>query len=447
MEESFNDEVMDETLRGGYSRTKEESMYTSEQRHNPGGKKDGKNFIKGLIVGFFIGLISSAVMFAVIVNMVLSGTIGPDSTKTVDVDPSTVVDNSEGLDMEKVEEKLSRLQDIVSEKYLFQADITKLEDGIYKGYMSGLEDPYSVYYTEEETRALMEETSGQYKGIGAIISKDPQTGIIKILKVFAGSPSEEAGLQAEDVIYKVGDVEVTGMDTEILIKEHIRGEEHTFVKMTVLRNGEEKEFDIERRAIEVPTVESKVLDGNVGYIAISQFDVVTSEQFKSAIDSMEEKGVSKLVIDLRNNPGGILDGTVEMLDYILPDGLLVYTADKEGMGQQYYSKDGHEINIPTSVLINDGSASASEVFAGAIKDFGRGTLVGTKSFGKGIVQNVIDLYDGTAVKITTQHYYTPSGFDLHGKGIEPDKTVELDEGAVIGSESDNQLKEAIELAR
>ena len=161
----------------------------------------------------------------------------------------------------------------------------------------------------------------------------------------------------------------------------------------------------------------------------------------------KEKNISKLIIDLRNNPGGVLDGTVKMLDYMLPDGLLVYTADKEGKGEKYYSNDGHEVNIPISILINGNSASASEVFTGAMRDFKRATIVGTKSFGKGIVQNLYPLEDGSAIKITTQHYYTPSGFDLHGKGIEPDETVELNEGAVFGTDTDNQLQKAIEMAK
>ena len=213
--------------------------------------------------------------------------------------------------------------------------------------------------------------------------------------------------------------------------------------VTVLRGEDKKEIEAEvtRRSIEVPTVAHKMLDQHVGYLSVAQFDEVTSDQFKAAIDDLNSQGMQKLVIDLRDNPGGVLSSCVDMLNYLLPKGLLVYTADKDGKGDKFYSDDAHQLDIPIAILVNGNSASASEVFAGAMKDRGRAKIVGTKTFGKGIVQTLLSLQDGSAVKITTQHYYTPSGFDLHKKGIEPDVVVELNKETK--TKVDNQLQEAI----
>ena len=220
------------------------------------------------------------------------------------------------------------------------------------------------------------------------------------------------------------------------------------------------DLTITRRKIEVPTVEFRMLDDKTGYVAVSEFDLVTVEQFEQAIDELTAKGMKQLVIDLRNNPGGILDSAVAMVDYLLPDdistykkgegkSLIVYTADKNQEGETYTASDGHSVDIPMAILVNGDSASASEVFTGAMKDYDKAVVVGTTSYGKGIVQNLIPLGDGSAIKVTTAHYYTPSGFDLHGKGIEPDVEVELDEKlktqAVIAPEEDNQLKKAVEV--
>ena len=212
-------------------------------------------------------------------------------------------------------------------------------------------------------------------------------------------------------------------------------------------DAKEHTFSVTRRSIEVPTVESKILEDNIGYVKINQFDEVTYPQFKSSIEEFKQQSVTKLVIDLRDNPGGLLSATIDMLDYILPEGVVLYTEDKNGKREEFTSKESSKLDMDIVVLINGDSASASEVFSGAIKDFKYGTLIGTKSFGKGIVQSVVPLSDGSAVKITTQHYYTPSGFDLHGKGIEPDEVVELDKDAVQGEASDNQLNRALEILK
>lgn len=362
---------------------------------------------------------------------------------------ASAVNNNYKLDMDKIGRKLNKLQKIVNKSYLFEEDLSAVEEGIYAGFMKGLGDPYSVYYTKEEYSAIMETTTGVYQGIGASVSKNPTTGITTITKVFKGSPAEEAGLVSGDIIYKINGEEVTSLELDVLVQQHIRGEEGSSFEMTILRgeNAKELTFTLTRKKIEVPTVESRMLQDNIGYISVAQFEEPTSEQFKAAVEELKGQGMQRLIIDLRDNPGGLLYAVVDMLDYVLPEGLVVYTADKDGIGQKYYSDKEHVVNIPAVVLLNGNSASASEVFSGAVKDFKWAKLVGTKTFGKGIVQNFIPLSDGSAVKVTHSHYYTPSGFDLHGKGIEPDIKVELDENAVVGSETDNQLKTAIEAVK
>ena len=315
--------------------------------------------------------------------------------------------------------------------------------------MNGLDDPYTVYYTKEEYKALNEDTEGKYSGIGASVSQNPKTKIITIVNVFDNSPAKEGGLLPGDIIYKIDGEEVTGTDLDVLVKTKIRGVEGSSFTMTVIRGDEKKQVDLNltRRSIEVQTVSSKMLNDEIGYVAVSQFDAVTSEQFKSNIESLKSQGMKKLIVDLRGNPGGLLDQVVDMLDYILPEGLVLYTEDKNGNREEYYAKDPGELKIPMVVLVNENSASASEVFTATFKDFKWGKVVGKTTFGKGIVQNVLPLGDGTAIKITTQHYYPPSGYDLHKVGIKPDVDVDLNEGAVIGSDSDNQLGTAVDILK
>lgn len=391
------------------------------------------------VIGFILGIMTSFVLvyvgFAFAFN---NGNV-----------LSLFLKRNNKLDYKKIEEKTSVLQNIIDRYFLFDEDMTKVEDGIYAGMMNGLGDPYTVYYTKEEYKALNEDTEGKYSGIGAVVSQNPNTKIITIVKIFDNSPANDAGLQVGDIIYKIDGEEVTGTDMDILVKTKIRGEEGTSFKMTVLRGDDRKkvELDLIRRSIEVETVAGKMLDNNIGYIAVSQFDAVTSEQFKSNIESLQSQGMTKLIVDLRGNPGGLLDQVVDMLDYILPDGLVLYTEDKYGKREEYYSDGSHELKIPMVVLVNENSASASEVFTATFRDFEWGTVVGKTTFGKGIVQNVLPLGDGTAVKITTQHYYPPSGYDLHKVGIKPDLEVDLNEGAKIGTDSDNQLSAAIDILK
>ena len=425
---------------------------------------ENKNkFWKGALVGALLTAFAGLIIVGMSLGIFMRTAIdGPQQAAE-----SNQAENQDGsLDLNRITKKITTLQQIIDKYYLFDEDTTKVEDWIYKGMMYGLNDPYTTYYTAEEYQKLSEDTEGEYHGIGVMISQNRSTGIITVIKVFKDTPAAEAGMRPGDVLYKVGDMEVTGMDMDILVKDYIKGKDGSEVALTVFRQdeGEYVDLKMERRNVTVQTVEYQMLEDHVGYIAVSQFDVVTAGQFKAAVDDLEKQGMKKLLVDLRNNPGGVLDAVVGMLDYILPDDLmiegdkdlvrtnteatlLVYMADKNGKGGQEYASDGHSLDIPMAVLVNGESASASEVFTGAMKDYGRATVVGTKTFGKGIVQNLIPLDNGTAIKMTTAHYYTPSGFDLHGKGIEPDVEVELKEEfknqITVDVKEDNQIQAAL----
>lgn len=358
------------------------------------------------------------------------------------------------LNMEQVGEKLNQIQDIIQKEYLYEEklDVGAEEAGIYRGFLSGLDDPYAAYYTPEELASFLDETNGSYCGIGAMVSQNIQTGISTIARVFEGSPAEEAGLRPGDVLYKVDGEEITGMDLSLVVNNYVKGEEGTTVTLTVYREEDNEYTDlvVTRRPIDVQTVSGKMLQDGIGYISVLEFDRVTDQQFKDKLEELLGQGMKKLIIDLRDNPGGEVTTVVSMADYILEDGGRILTvASREGTEEAYDAEDGHSLDIPMAILVNGNSASASEVFTGAMKDYGVATIVGTKTFGKGIVQTLIPLSDGSAIKLTTDHYYTPDGHDIHEKGIEPDVTVELSEEAarevVIPVELDNQLQEAVKI--
>ena len=424
-----------------------QEMETKVEAAPAGGRKTRfwRGFLAGILAGIVISCIACVGLITGFIHGRMNGGGAAGSGGQVTVDVGEVAPNPKNLDYDRIKAKIRLLQNIISRHYLFDEVPEDVENGIYSGMMQGLGDPYSVYYTEKEYAELTEETDGTYSGIGALLSKDPATGICTVIKVFKGSPAEEAGLRAGDILYSADGHKAQEEDLDYFVSTYVRGIDGTDVELVVLRGEqlEEVTLKVMRRVIDVPTVEYQMLDGKTGYIAVSQFDIVTPEQFKEAVDALSGQGMESLVIDLRSNPGGVVQSAVEMLDYMLPDGLLVYTAGRSGVGDKYYSEDGHEVNIPTAILVNGESASASEIFAGAYKDFGRAKLVGTTTFGKGIVQFVLPLGDGSAVKLTSQHYYTPNGFDLHGKGIEPDVTVEPGEDDVA-VEKDAQLEKALE---
>lgn len=348
-------------------------------------------------------------------------------------------------DFKEIEEKLLKIQNVIDQYYLEDDEIdpSSMAEGIYKGYVDSLGEQYTYYYTAEEYDSLKQDMSGTYSGIGALLTQSVETGVISVVRPFKGSPSEEAGMLKDDVIYKVEGEEVTGRDLSEVVSR-IKGEEGTTVNMEMYRPSENKYYtvDVERRSIETPMVEYEMLEDNIGYIEILEFMDTTYDQFCAAADDLTSQGMQALVIDLRDNPGGIVDSGTAVLDRILPDDqLLVYTIDKNNTKEEYYSSDDDTIDVPIVTLINENSASTSEIVSGCLQDYGASTLVGVTSFGKGIVQYILPLGDGSAIKLTSAKYYTPNGRNIHGTGIDPDVEVKLD----TEKEGDEQLDAAIDL--
>ena len=345
------------------------------------------------------------------------------------------------------EEKLSVLKGLIDENYIGDVDEEALEEGIYKGYIQGLEDPYSVYYNEEETKDLYETTEGEYSGIGAVLSQDLESGVITLVQIYEDSPAAKAGLKDNDILTKVGDIEVTGMDLSEVVT-YIKGEKGTDVDLSVLRGEDAEEITVTatRDTVEAQTVKYEMLEGQTGYLSVSEFDSVTYAQYEEALNELTAQGMTGLIVDLRNNPGGNLNTVCEMLDLVLPKGTIVYTEDKDGKRETATSDDEHQINVPMVVLVNGNSASASEIYAGAIQDYGIGKIVGTQTYGKGVVQQIFDLGDGTSVKLTIAEYFTPNGRRIDGEGITPDVEVEY-EADENNPEADNQLEKALEVMK
>lgn len=359
--------------------------------------------------------------------------------------------------------KTAEIEKIIDDRFYFKEDPEKREESYYDGIMAGLDDPYSVYYTADEYKKLQEDDGGEYEGIGATVTKNADTGQIYIVKPLRGSPAEKAGLQKNDVFVEVDGTEITtDMELEEVVKL-IRGKKGTTAHLKMYREGEDDflTFDVKRDAVQNITVDYEMLDGNIGYISIEQFIDNTASQFKEAVDTLTSQGATSLIFDLRNNPGGLLTSVIEMADYVIDDnataegagspGLLVETKDKNGKIMESYScSDKHSVDLPMVVLANENSASAAEIFTGCLKDYKVATVIGTTTFGKGIVQQVIPLEDGSAIKITVAKYFTPSGADIHKKGIKPDIEVELKDElknknlSSVDKADDNQLARAIQ---
>lgn len=388
--------------------------------------------------------------------------LGRDDSEEEEDESEDESESSDGFDENSSEtkKKTKKIESLIDKYFYFDIDDEKREESYYDGLMEGLDDPYSVYYTEEEYQKLLEDDKGTFSGIGATVSKNPDTGATYVVKPLAGSPAEAAGLLPQDIIVQVDDLELTGdMDLDYIV-DHIRGEEGTDVTLKIYREGEEDYLDITitRATIVNTSVAYEMLDDNIGYIQVEQFIDNTPELFEDAIDDLQGQGAEGLVIDLRNNPGGLLTSVIEMVDYIVEDdaqadgaekaGLLLQTKDKDGeVLEELTCSDGHSVDLPIAILINGDSASASEIFSGCMRDYDAATLVGTTTYGKGIVQSVIPLDDGSAVKLTIAKYFLPSGEDIHKKGVDPDVEVELDSELrtliTIPHEDDNQLQEAL----
>jgi carboxyl-terminal processing protease len=350
----------------------------------------------------------------------------------------------EGLDTTKMEYIVSLI------RYYFYEDVDEeaLSEGVYKGLMESLDDPYSVYYTAEEYDELMIDTTGNYAGIGAVLTKSTEDDSVMVVTVYEGSPAEQAGLRSGDVIISADDVVAKDEDLDIFVRS-VRGEEGSVVTIVYERDGVQTSVDVTRAQVSVPSVSYQMLDGNIGYVYISEFSSNTKEQYDAAMADLTSQGMQAVIFDLRYNGGGLVDSVTDILDEILPEGTTVYMEDKRGERTTYTSDAEHYLDMPIAVLISENTASAAEIFAGAIRDFDYGTLIGTTTFGKGIVQSTIPLSDGSAIKITMATYYTPSGECIHKVGIDPD--VELEYEFLGGDEDtydtslDNQIVKAMEV--
>lgn len=353
----------------------------------------------------------------------------------------TATDESDGIGS-KVEGKLNALNSVLSNKFYFdQADEEKAADNIYKAYLSSYGDKYTVYYTADEYKKLMESTTGKFYGVGALCSLN-EAGGVTVVDAFNDGPAYKAGVRDGDIVIKVDDTDITGMDLSSAVAL-IKGEKGIQVKLTVLRDNETLTFSIIRDEITTPTVDYKMLDDFIGYIQISQFDEVTTEQFKSALTDLKNQGLKGLIVDIRDNPGGMLNVVVNIADEIISKGLIVYTDDVNGNRKEYKGSSDSELNVPMAVIVNGNSASASEIFAGAMQDYGKAKIVGTQTYGKGIVQTIQPLTDGSAIKYTVAKYYTPKGQDIQGNGVTPDIVVELPKDAT----EDLQFKAALEYVK
>lgn len=420
--------------------------------------KDNKKFFLGVFIGMIVmvllavGLVDLAFQNRN-VRMLLFDTVKKMSTissEETGAEKSGKVSGA-AIDWNKVTDKEEEIYNTIDEYYLNGIDNDKMKDGIYKGMVDSLGDPYTVYYNSEEYKQFTSSSSGTYSGIGVAVSQNVTTGAITIVKTFKKGSGEKEGMKPGDVIYKVEGKRIEGLELSKVVSM-IKGEEGTFVKVTVLRDGKEIEFNLERKKLEVDTVNYRMEDRSgkkIGYISVSEFDEVTASQFKSAISELSKEGMEGLVIDLRDNPGGLLDVTCEMLDRMIKKGLLVYTVDKNGKRVDEDATDSDSFDKPVAILVNGNSASASEVFSGAMKDYKAATLVGTRTFGKGIVQSIVPFGDGTAMKVTVSKYYTPNGVNIHGTGIEPDVVVELSKDATKNGKYDrkydNQLNKALDV--
>ena len=344
-------------------------------------------------------------------------------------------------------QKIEYLEKMIDQEYLGEVDNAEMAEGIYAGLVYGLGDVYSRYYTADEYAQETASTDGAYAGIGVSIQKNKNGGV-QIAECYEGGPGAEAGLQTGDVITAINDTDVTDMELSDVVSLIRENKDNTIV-LTVFRENEEKsrEISVDVTDVELPSVFGEMLDKKTGYIQITQFTGVTLQQYKDMFAELKDKGMERLVIDLRDNPGGLLTSVCDILREILPEGLIVYTEDKYGNREEETCDGKHQLDMPLAVLVNENSASASEIFAGAVQDHEVGTIVGTTTYGKGVVQELRQLSDGSAVKLTVSNYYTPNGNSINKVGIKPDVEVKLASELLnkdeITHEEDNQLQKAL----
>lgn len=392
-----------------------------------------KKFVRGFLMGM--------------VCMLLIGGIGLGIYQYADAS-----ERNQGAVTDAFVEKTKLIEETVKDNYTGEIDDQDMEEYMYKGLMASLGDPYSAYYTSEEYEELNAETTGSYQGIGVVMQQDADTGEVKVLRCYEGGPGAEAGLLPEDVLIQVNGENVAGMELSEVV-DLVKSSEGSTASLIISREGESDylEINVPLEEVNIPVVEYEMLEDNIGYISIYEFTGQAVSQYEEAFEELQSQGMKRMIIDVRNNPGGLLTSVCDLLEDMLPEGLMVYTEDKDGKRQEYTCDGENELEMPLVVLVNGNSASASEIFAGAIQDYGTGTIVGTTTFGKGVVQSLIPFTDGSAIKTTTAKYYTPSGRCIHGTGIEPDMEVELTEGleqkSELTYEEDNQLQTAVETVK
>ena len=360
-----------------------------------------------------------------------------------------ITSSSTATDLEK---SISKFKKIIDEYYLGDVDEKKLKEGALKGYIEAIGDEYTEYYTKEEMDSFEEDTLGNFTGIGIYMVKDTENNVIKVLTPIDGTPAYNAGIQPGDIISKVDGVEYTGEQmTEAANK--IKGEVGTTVKLGIIRGTENLELEIKRENIKINHVEGKTIDNNIGYLKLSTFDEGCADEFKQKYDELNaNKNIKALVVDLRNNGGGLVEEALNIADYFTDkDSKLLITVDKKEKEEIRKAKQSKYINVPVVVLINENTASASEILAGALRDNGIAKIVGTKSYGKGVIQEVLTLQDGTGIKITTNEYFTPNKTKINKVGIEPDETVNLPETVknvlTVEEKDDTQLQKAEEILK
>lgn len=373
----------------------------------------------------------------------------------IPIKDKVIITKSEYDNLLKVSRKYSKnmlLEDIIKDYYLGDVDDETLMEGQLKGLFASLGDPYSVYMSKDEFTDFMEATMGVFGGIGIYVAAG-EDNLITVVSPIEDTPGERAGIKPGDKIIKVNGKEFTADKMDEAVKL-MKGEPGTEVTITIRRdvNGKTEIFDktIIREEIRVKSVKSTMMEDSIGYIRITSFDELTYEDFASSLKDLQKQGMKGLVIDLRNNPGGLLDVSAKIADELMGEGTIVYTETKQ-KEREYLKSDKKMLGLPLVILVNEGSASASEVLSGAIQDTKVGTIVGTTTFGKGIVQRIKELSDGSGFKITVSEYFTPNGRNIHGTGITPDVVVEIPEGVeVIGVENleeDTQLQKAIEIIK
>lgn len=431
-----NQDGSNQTGRGQY----DQQIADIVDEHNKERKYGSRFYRKGLLTGIIATFSAMVLIVLSVADVCLKkGYLHIGINGDVYIQSDAVTDES-GIGSE-VEAKLNAIDSVLDSFYFEEVDDEKAKDSIYKAYLSSYGDKYTVYYTADEYKKLTETTNGTFSGIGAVCQISSEGGIL-LVDVYESGAGYKAGLRSGDRIIQVDGTDVTDMDLSSAVAL-VKGEKGTQVGLKIVRDGATSDYTVVRDEIEVQTVNYAITEDNIGYISVSQFENVTAKQFKAAIEDLKSEGAKGIIIDIRNNPGGLLTTVISMLKDILPNGLIVYTEDKDGNRKEYSDNDNEELDMPLAVLVNGNSASASEIFAGAIQDYGKGVIVGAQTFGKGIVQTVKPLTDGSAIKFTIAKYFTPKGQDIHGKGVTPDVVVEYDKDA----DEDTQINAALESVR